>query len=217
MPDLLTVSIDNAVMADNETLGAKLQDLAYGALAIQAFTGGSVQEVGASVASVALAWSYSRPVVSQAIDQGVPALSLADRAKTASGPFTTDRTWTLTASDGDVTRQATTALLFKRRRYTGVSALASLSNGDILNLAAKPFADARAYSGAYNCAGGRYIYHAWPQALGALGGLAVGGLAFSDVTVSAVTVTNDSGAAASYYLARLNRLQTGSNIKVDWS
>lgn len=179
-------------------------------------------EVGSSVASVSLSWTLSGDTPdSQTIDQGVGSVPVGTTSKVAAGPFTASRTWTLTVSDtspaGNPAQDtAQVSLLFRQKRYWGVSANPSLSSTDILALSSE-FATSRGKSVTYDATGGRYPYYCYPASWGALGGVTVGGLAFSDYVESIQPFTNASGHTEDYRVIRFNSLQNGANIPVVWS
>lgn len=195
-----------------------LDSLFYTPPQITSFTNNrGTMEIGSSVADVTLSWSYNKDEVSQSINQGVGDLVVGDRSETVAGPFTADRTWTLTMSDGEQTRQASTSIAFRRRRYWGVSALTTLNNAQILALGGSEFATSFGKAITYNASGGRYPYYAYPASFGVPSSVTVGGLAFSDFTVSVVSLTNASGHTEDYNVIRFNNIQTGAAISVVWA
>lgn len=178
-----------------------------------------IVERGSTVASATLSWVLNdTPLTSQAINQGVGTVPVGTTSRVAAGPITTDRTWTLTVTGLDSAGQArtdsmSTSLIFRQKRYWGVSAGLTLSNADILSMS-NEFATARGKTVTYNASGGRYPFYCYPKSFGALTNVAVGGFAYSDYTLSEQSFTNASGFTEDYYVFRFNGIQTGSNIVV---
>ena len=143
-------------------------------------------------------------------------------SQTYTGPFTSNQTWTINASDGTTPVSDSSSIAFDLRRYWGVNSATSLTNSQILALSSE-FAG-NAVSGSfvksiiYNCSPGpTYPYYAYPVAWGGPpSNVTVGGLPFSDFSVATQSVTNASGHVDSYYVIRFNNIQTGSNISVVW-
>lgn len=192
-------------------------ELLYVALAITSFTGGGTYEIGATVSTVNLDWSYNKDETSQSLNQGIGSLSLGVRSYDLTGQsITTNTTYTLSASDGTTSPQASTSITFRPKRYWGPFADATPDNSEILGLS-QELATGRAKSISYDCTGGRYPIYAWPTSFGALSGVTVGGLAFSDYTVSTMSFTNAQGYTQDYYVFVFNNIQTGSAINVVFS
>lgn len=191
--------------------------LLYVPLTITGFSGGGTFEIGSTVNTVNLTWSYNKDVTSQSINQGIGALPTGDRAYNITGlGLTSNRTWTLSATDGTTPRTANTTVSFLPKRYWGPWEDDAPDNTDILTLS-QELASGRAKAVTYNCTGGRFPIYAWPKSFGALAGVTVGGLAFSDYTVSEMSFTNAQGYTQDYYVFTFNGIQTGAAINVVFS
>jgi len=192
-----------------------LDAILYVAPTISSFAASpSVVELGSTVSSVALTWTLNKTVTSETIT-GLATITPDARTATAVGPFTSDRSWTLTASDGKTSVSVTTAIAFRQKRYWGVSAKTALSNADILALNGE-FATSKSKTVVYDATGGNYPYIAYPAAWGDPSAT-VGGLAFSDFVTVTQSVTNSSGYTSDYKVVRFGRIQNGSSISVQWS
>jgi len=89
------------------TIREALDSLLYVAPVVSAFTASpAVAELGSTVGVVALAWTLNKSVTSQAI-AGLSALTTDERTVSPIGAFTSDQSWTLTASDGQTNVSAT--------------------------------------------------------------------------------------------------------------
>lgn len=179
-------------------------------------SGGGVYEIGSTVHGAHLTWTYSKPVVSQSLNQGIGALDPEVRSYDWPDDITSNLTFALTANDGKNNATASTAITFSRKRYWGVSPALSLDNAGILALS-QEFASGLSKTLAYDCSGGRYPYYCYPASFGPLSDVRVGGLAFSDYTQTLQSFTNASGHTEDYYVTRFNGIQTGANIQVVWA
>jgi hypothetical protein len=214
--DAYSVTYTNPAYPDIMNVGEALDLILYVAVDITAMTGGSSNEIGSSVASVNLNWVINKDVTSQSISNGVGTIDPDLRTLLVNGPFTSNQTWQLTASDGESSDNASTSLSFFRKRYWGVSPETSLDNSEILALS-QEFATNNDKAITYDCTGGRYPYFCYPTSFGALTSVTVGGLAFSDYTQDVQSFTNASGHTENYYVTRFNGIQTGAAINVVWS
>lgn len=192
-------------------------DLLYVPISITSFTGGGTFEIGQTVNAVNMTWSYNKDEVSQSLNQSIGALTVGQRSYDHTGQsITTNRTYTLTASDGTTSPQASISVVFRPKRYWGEWTDATPDNSEILTLD-QELTTSRAKSITYDCTGGRFPIYAWPKNLGALSGVTVGGLAFSDYTVTEMSFTNAQGYTQDYYVFAFNTIQTGSAINVVFS
>jgi hypothetical protein len=173
-------------------------------------------EQGSSVASVTLSWAFNK--IMESVTLNGDSIDPASTSATIEGPFTTNQTWTLEASDGANSATASTGLSFEQRRYWGVSASTSLDDAEILALGGSEFATnfgPKAIT--YDCSGFKYPYIAYPASFGVPNAVTVGGLAFSGFDVMTQDFTNSSGYTQSYNVVRFLNIQTGSNISVVWA
>ncbi len=179
-------------------------------------SGGGTAERGQSIASVNLAWSISKAISAQHLSgPGVATPALGDRAAIAAGPFTTDTTWSLTATslDGNEVTTATTTQRFLSRRHWGTASAETLDDTDLLALLSGELATARQQTRAFTAAD-EYIWFAWPAEFGAPE-FWVGGLRSSGWIETVRSHTNQYGHARSYRLYRSQFRQHGSNIGVE--
>lgn len=205
------------VIYDNPTypnVDAALDALLYVATDITGISGGSNNEIGQTVNNVNLAWSINKAITSQSFNQGIGAINPALRALNLTGQaITSNRTYTLTASDGQTTDNASTSVSFFNKRYWGVSADTDLDDAEIIALSSE-LASARQQTRVFDCTGGRYFYFAFPASFGTPT-FKVGGLSFTDMVNVTRSFTNASGFASSYQIWRVNSLQTGAAINVE--
>jgi hypothetical protein len=199
-----------------DNVQAALDALLYVAPKINSFTNNvGTRELGSSVSTVTLNWSFNKAMASVKlngveIDPGAP-------STTIEGPFTSDQTWTLQASDGQNTISASTSISFAQKRYWGASALTTLDDENIIGLGSSEFSSNFNKAITYDCTGGKFPYICYPASFGTPSAVTVGGLAFSDLKVTAQEFTNASGFTDTYNVVRFNGIQTGANIAVVWA
>lgn len=182
-----------------------------------ALSGGSVRELGSSVASVALAWTINKGISAQVLaGPGVGSILTTDRAAVATGPFAVDTAWSLTATsaDGSEVRAGATSLAFRSRRWWGVSASPTLDDAGVLGLAGSELATARQQTRTLDATGGRFLWFAWPADFGAPA-FWVGGLLNTAWIETLRDHVNAYGYSRPYRLYRSQFLQNGSGIGVE--
>ena len=158
-------------------------------------------EQGATVASVQLDWTLSGgAITNQSLNQGIGSINLTNRTYTDTNAFTTNRTYTLTTTDGTTTPTANTSITFYQRAYWGATNLTSLNNAEILTLT-NAFATSRVMTKTISTAD-NYPYFVWPETFG-VGTFTVGGLPDIGWTVTTnAAFTNASGYVSSYIVTR---------------
>lgn len=209
--DLVACSIPGR--PDLDDVQAALAALFYVPLEV-VLAGGGVYERGQSVASRDLTWTASKDLASQSLP-GAGALDPADRAATIVGPFTTDTTWTLTATaTSGESDTSSTSLVFRSRRHWGVSTETELDDAEVLALAGSELATSRLQTRTLDASGGRYLWFAWPADFGAPA-FWVGGLLNTDWIETVRDLTNAHGHTRSYRLYRSGSIQYGAAIGVE--
>jgi hypothetical protein len=198
---------------DLDDVQAALESLFYVPLSV-VLSGGGTYERGQSVASRDLTWTASKDLTSQSLP-GAGALGPADRAATLAGPFTTDTTWTITATATSGESDASsTSLVFRSRRHWGVAAGTTLDDAAVLALAGSELATSRLQTRTLDATGGRYLWFAWPAEFGAPA-FWVGGLLNTDWIETIRDLTNAHGHTRSYRLYRSGSMQSGAAIGVE--
>jgi hypothetical protein len=198
------------------TVDDALDQLLYTALAVTSFNNniGTV-EVGATVNNVNLSWGYNKAVVSQSITPVPGSLPIGDRSAALTGlGLTADTTFTVTANDGANSANRSTAVLFRNKRFWGVSAVATPPGGTFIDtLGNSEFGTSRNQSRVFN-GGGQYLYFAWPVSFGVNPTFVVNGLPVSGWIATTVTYVNSQGYSSSYIIFRSQFPQAGSGIQV---
>ena len=197
------------------TVESALNKLLYVPLS-GSISGGTTVEVGTTVSQVILNWNFNKPVTSQSINNGIGSLAANLRTYTHTGQtITTNRTYTLTATDGTNTINPSTTVSFSYKRYWGTSTTPTLTDANILALT-KEFSSTRVQNRTFNCSGGKYFWIIYPSSFGSAA-FKVGGLSFSDMNLETRTITNEAGASVQLNIYRVNNIQTGSAINVEVS
>ena len=198
------------------TVGDALEELLYVPLSVN-ITGGGTYEIGQTVQSVVLNWTYNKPeIVSQSMNHSIGTLSPALRTYTHYGQtITANRTYTIVGNDGRQGASDSTTVAFSHKRYWGVSPNATLTDAQIIALSSE-FSSSRAQTRTFDATGGRYFYFAYPAAWGAAS-FKVGGLAFSDVVLVTRNFVNASGNTTSFNIYRSGLIQTGPAILAEVS
>lgn len=177
-------------------------------------------EIGATVTALNLFWSLTYgSVVSQSLTD-VGALATNVRSYALSGlNLTQNKTYTLTYAltyfgySGTITGTTSTTLAFKSKRYWGVLPDENATDAQIAALSAE-FSDTRTQNRTFS-PGGKYIYFAWPVALGPATGFKFNGLYSSAWILTTRSFTNASGGVVSYHIYRSEYKQSGENILIE--
>ena len=174
-------------------------------------------EKGFVVNSLTLNWTLNKEVATQTIT-GYGTVDAALRTKTLNGiGLTADSKFVLTVTDAKgKTATANASIKFLLSNYIGALANDAPSNAELLTLKSILSKDANITNQYVNASGGKYLYIAVPTTYGLdRSRIMVGDRIFTDWTTSTITLTNSNGYASSYTLFKSNRIQTGSDIKID--
>ena len=138
------VAYDNAALADvdnvKEALDTLISEIYYVEPSVTSFTAtqtGGVFEIGTTItAPVTFNWSYNKDITTQTLTD----CTLADetiRTATYNTDITTNKTFTLSASDGKNNVSKSISYTFVNPYYTGVSSTDTLTETDVTALAKK--------------------------------------------------------------------------------
>jgi hypothetical protein len=202
------VAATGGIVASTNESGVVTLSL-YSAPTIAAFANDQVSvEQGATVAQTALSWTLAGGIIStQSVNQSIGGLALTNRVYIHTNSYTTNRTYTLTISDGVTTNTASTTVTFYQKVYWGASASASLDDAGILGLSGA-FATGRAQTRSV-VTSSSYIYLAWPASFGE-GTFVVDGFADEGWTLVSRAVVNASGYSSTYHIYRHTLPTTGT-------
>ena len=167
-------------------------------------------EIGQSVSDIAFAWAYNKNMVSQTLTD----CTLADetvRSATASGPYTSNKTFTLSASDGQNSTSQSKSISFKHKVYWGAASEPSEFTSEfILALTGKKFATN--YKGSYNMnlGEGQYGYLAYPSSWGNVNSWWIGGFEVETYDCGTISFTNASGNTTTFRITRTSQPSLGN-------
>ena len=214
--DATGVSYTNADFSDLNTVAKALNNLFgkvyYVAPSITSFTmtpSTETYEIGSVVNELVFAWTYNKDIVSQTLTD----CTLADadvRTVTYSTPISSNKTFTLTASDGENVVTATKSISFKNKIYWGSASATTYDSAFILALSDKKFATS--YKGTYNIfvESGQYGFIACPASWNIPLTCKIGGFATDLVDCGSISFTNASGSSSLYKIVRTNISGLGS-------
>lgn len=166
-------------------------------------------EIGTTITALTMNWSLNKTVTSQSFDQGIGSINAALRTLALSSlSLTSDKTYTLTVSDGSHSANGSTSVLFRHRRRWGTSATATPNSALIDALAGNEFATNFAQSRSMSPSAA-YLYFAWPAAWGTPS-FTVNGLPVTGWVQTTISYTNPSGNTTSFDVWRSQYPQTGT-------
>ena len=157
-------------------------------------------EVGESLNSITFTWSYNKDGISFQSFNGENIRDLSIREYTYNIPLSTNKTFTLMATDERKTFSKSISFNFKHGRYWGVNAKEILNNSDIASLN-KELSNGRGKTFTVSCGEGLYIYYCYPMSWGAAT-FSVGGFVGGFELVDTVSFSNSYDYASDYYVYR---------------
>ena len=165
-------------------------------------------EKGQTVSSLSFTWSYNKNITSQSLSNCN--ITLSDRNATYSTPITSNKSFTLTCSDGENTVSASKNITFFDKIYWGSKDNSSLDSAFILSLSDNKFATAKAGTYSMTVATGEYGYIAMPTSFGVLSSVWIGGFEATVDDMGEIDFTNASGYTSKYKIYRTGRAGLGS-------
>lgn len=165
-------------------------------------------EKGQTISSLSFTWSYNKNITSQSLSNCN--ITLSDRNATYSTPITSNKSFTLTCSDGENTVSASKNITFFDKIYWGSKDRSSLDSEFILSLSDSKFATAKAGTYSMTLATGEYGYIAIPSSFGELSSVWIGGFEATVLSRGEIDFTNASGYTSKYKIYRTGRAGLGS-------
>lgn len=167
-------------------------------------------EIGSTVNEVVFNWSYNKDVVSQTLTD----CTLADetvRTATYSTPISSNKTFTLNASDGEKSVSSSKSISFKHKIYWGSSSTTEdFTSAFILALSGKKFATSTKGSYSMNIGNGEYGYLCYPSSWGNVQSWFIGGFETTTEDCGTIAFTNASGNTTTFRITRTSRSGLGS-------
>ena len=212
--DLINVE---AIQYDNEshdnirTVKDALDKLLYVELSISLTSNTStVLEKGRLVNGVIINWTYSKRIISQLLD-GVP-IDLNTRSYLYNSTLTSDKRFTLTASDTSKTFSKDISFNFYNGVYWGTSSNTTYNDTFIMSLS-KELRSNRNKTFSVNCGEGQYIYYCIPTNYGRPT-FSVGGFTGGFNKVSTIQFRNSYGYTESYDIYKSANSNLGNTTVV---
>lgn len=202
-----------------QALEKEIADLKYFAIDINSFSAApSTVEMGSTINSVILSWGTNKKPTALALDGA--SIDATTTSKTVTGAFTSNKTWTLEATDERGAKSTKSATLsFLNGVYYGVSNLTEItdSNGVLATFRdslTKNLRSGKLTSFSVNAGEGEYIYYLLPKRMGACS-FNVGGFDGGFSLIDTVNLTNASGYTEEYYIYRSDNAGLGqTTVKV---
>lgn len=167
-------------------------------------------EIGSTINEVVFNWSYNKDVVSQTLTD----CTLADetvRTATYSTPISSNKTFTLNASDGEKSVSSSKSISFKHKIYWGSSSTTEdFTSAFILALSGKKFATSTKGSYSMNIGNGEYGYLCYPSTWGNVQSWFIGGFETTTEDCGTIAFTNASGNTTTFRITRTSRSGLGS-------
>ena len=201
-------SLDNV----KKTLDNLLAKVYYIEPKIESFTmtpSTTEYEIGNEISELEFAWTYNKDIESQTFDE--TSLATNVRASTYSTPFSTNKTFTLNASDGEKSVQKSLSVSFKHKIYWGNSSTTEdFTSAFILGLSGKKFATST--KGSYNMTigSGEYGYLCYPSTWGNVSSWWIGGFEVTTTDCGTIAFTNASGNTTTFRITRTTKSGLGS-------
>lgn len=171
---------------------------------------GTTVEKGTTLSNVGFRWTYNKSVVSQAFN-GVN-LDSSIRNYTFTGSFNSNKTFTLSANDGEKNFSKSISFNFLNGRYWGVSQATDYDSAFILSLS-KELSSSRAKTFTVNCGEGQHIFYCIPTSFGTPT-FTVGGFSGGFNKVNTLQFTNSSGFTESYDVWKSTNSNLGNTTVV---
>lgn len=168
----------------------------------------SEYEIGQSVTNLSFSWAYNKEITTQSLSD-CSLSGAAERSATWSGDLRSNKTFTLSAGDGQKTATASKTISFKHKFYYGVAQLGNFDSAFILGLANKKFATN--YRGTYslNVGENEYAFFACPTSWNMPSSAKIGGFGTDLVECGTISFTNASGHTENFKLIRTNQANLG--------
>ena len=169
-------------------------------------------EIGQIVNEVVFNWSYNKDGITS---QTLTDCTLANetvRTATYSTPITSNKTFTLTASDSSKSVSASKSISFKHYIYWGACAepVGDYDSSFILNLASKRFSTNTKGSYSATLGSGEFLYVAYPATWSQINSWWVSGFEVTTEQIGTLSFTNASGNTTTFRITRSTKSGLGS-------
>ena len=213
IPENLTYSNISQPNIDNvkEALDNLISKVYYVAPSITSFTcspSTTQYEIGTEINGVDFAWSVNKEITSQSLTNCD--IGLEDRTASYDTPFSNNKSFTLTISDGVNNASSTKSFTFLPKVYYGAAEdVESYDSEFIVGLGGSLKSGK---SGTYNLTIGsnKYGFIAVPTSYGKISVVKIGGFDTEMIDCGTISVTNSSGYTQNYYLSKTPQPNLGT-------
>ena len=208
--DLITADKLNRIEAAIYEHTKQLDELLYKAISITNFSlSKTTAELGEVIKNLKATWTYNKAPISQKFN-GIT-LDASIRSYDILDEITTNKSFSLSATDGKTTVNRTASINFYNGRYYGVSNSETYDSAFILSLN-KTLTNSRACNFTVNCGPGQYIFFAIPTRFGTPT-FTVGGFTGGFIKAQTLDFENKFGYVESYDIWKSENSNLG-NITV---
>lgn len=168
-------------------------------------------EIGSKVSGLKFSWNLNKNVTSQSLTGCT--IGVNDRSANYSSEISSNKTFTLSVSDGKNTANANKSINFYNKKYYGVATERSeYDSGFILGLNGS-LVNSRTGNFTVNAGEGQYIYFAIPTSFGTPT-FTIGGFSGGFDLVNTIDFTNASGYTTKYNIYRSTNANLGNTTVV---
>lgn len=205
--DIITKERLNNIEEGIEYLYQKIDELSYKAITINSFNlSVSQAELGQVINSLTMNWSCSKNPTSQNINGTI--LETTARTYIYSTPLNSNKTFTLTVSDGKTTVSRNASITFNNCKYYGTS-LSSSYDATLISSLTKNITGSRTGSWTVNARENEYIFFAIPTRYGTPS-FNVGGFDGGFSKVNTIQYTNNYDYTESYDIYKSDNHSLGN-------
>lgn len=205
--------VDSNVTNVKKALDKLYATVYYVAPSISSFTTtptAGTYEIGQTISSVTFNWSYNKDIASQSLTDC--SISVDDRTATYSKAITSNKTFTLSASDGTKSVSSNKAFTFTNKVWYGSSAIGTYDDSFILGLATGKLQTNKNGTYTVNVGNNEYFFIAMPTSYNNSDELVgkIGGFETSFNKVATINHTNANGYATNYNIYKSGNHSLGS-------
>jgi uncharacterized protein YdaT len=192
-------------------------DMLFYKVSVSMYCTPAVAEIGSTVQGAILTFGTTGTVDSLALDEFGDVTG--ETSQVIPYDITANKLWTITATSGDIVKQASAGVQFLNRVFYGVTPNVSPSEAEILNVVGN-LSGTKPRTVTYDCSvgtGQNRFFYAYPKRLGVITDVKVNNLEFTDYNAVEMQITNQSGYTEDYYVYTNSNLLGGSAVRVQWS
>ena len=177
------------------TIESALDELMYKPITASLSLSRTLAEMGEIVTGLRATWSYNKSPTTQSFN-GVT-LANTVRSYDITDTVTTNKSYTLRASDGKTTISPSVGINFYNGKYYGATAIPSTYDSNFILTLTKKLVNGRTGNFTVNCGAGQYIFFAIPARFGSPS-FYVGGFEGGFGLVATISFTNSFGYKEDY-------------------